>query len=96
MSGLTFSLYLANVQDEPTNNLDIESIDALSEAINEYKGGTFSSVLVSKIGQLSLNLLILNAQFQIQYPFIDVNILCSARFNLYYNDSQGRSYVVKS
>uniref|UniRef100_A0A8C5CNZ4 ATP-binding cassette, sub-family F (GCN20), member 1 n=1 Tax=Gadus morhua TaxID=8049 RepID=A0A8C5CNZ4_GADMO len=24
--------------DEPTNNLDIESIDALSEAINEYKG----------------------------------------------------------
>lgn len=26
-------------QDEPTNNLDIESIDALSEAINEYKGG---------------------------------------------------------
>lgn len=27
------------LQDEPTNNLDIESIDALSEAINEYKGG---------------------------------------------------------
>ena len=26
-------------QDEPTNNLDIESIDALGEAINEYKGG---------------------------------------------------------
>ncbi|XP_034748299.1 ATP-binding cassette sub-family F member 1 isoform X1 [Etheostoma cragini] len=26
------------VLDEPTNNLDIESIDALSEAINEYKG----------------------------------------------------------
>lgn len=26
-------------QDEPTNNLDIESIDALAEAINEYKGG---------------------------------------------------------
>ncbi|KAK1804938.1 hypothetical protein P4O66_019309 [Electrophorus voltai] len=26
------------VKDEPTNNLDIESIDALSEAINEYKG----------------------------------------------------------
>lgn len=25
-------------QDEPTNNLDIESIDALGEAINEYKG----------------------------------------------------------
>lgn len=27
------------VLDEPTNNLDIESIDALGEAINEYGGG---------------------------------------------------------
>uniref|UniRef100_A0A1B0CM33 ATP-binding cassette sub-family F member 1 n=1 Tax=Lutzomyia longipalpis TaxID=7200 RepID=A0A1B0CM33_LUTLO len=27
------------VLDEPTNNLDIESIDALAEAINEYNGG---------------------------------------------------------
>jgi ATP-binding cassette, subfamily F, member 1 len=27
------------ILDEPTNNLDIESIDALSQAINEYKGG---------------------------------------------------------
>ena len=26
-------------QDEPTNNLDIESIDALAEAINKYTGG---------------------------------------------------------
>ncbi|XP_056106096.1 ATP-binding cassette sub-family F member 1 isoform X2 [Rhinichthys klamathensis goyatoka] len=26
------------ILDEPTNNLDIESIDALSEAVNEYKG----------------------------------------------------------
>ncbi|XP_034773357.2 ATP-binding cassette sub-family F member 1-like isoform X2 [Acipenser ruthenus] len=26
------------ILDEPTNNLDIESIDALAEAINEYKG----------------------------------------------------------
>nr|XP_018900155.1 PREDICTED: ATP-binding cassette sub-family F member 1 [Bemisia tabaci] len=27
------------ILDEPTNNLDIESIDALAEAINEYNGG---------------------------------------------------------
>lgn len=27
------------VLDEPTNNLDIESIDALADAINNYKGG---------------------------------------------------------
>ncbi|CAF4616714.1 unnamed protein product, partial [Rotaria magnacalcarata] len=27
------------ILDEPTNNLDIESIDALADAINEYKGG---------------------------------------------------------
>ena len=27
------------VLDEPTNNLDIETIDALCEAINEYNGG---------------------------------------------------------
>uniref|UniRef100_A0A1B0AC44 ATP-binding cassette sub-family F member 1 n=1 Tax=Glossina pallidipes TaxID=7398 RepID=A0A1B0AC44_GLOPL len=27
------------ILDEPTNNLDIESIDALGEAINEYEGG---------------------------------------------------------
>ena len=26
-------------QDEPTNNLDIESIDALADAINRFGGG---------------------------------------------------------
>lgn len=34
-----FLLILCSIQDEPTNNLDIESIDALAEAINAYKGG---------------------------------------------------------
>ena len=28
-----------SLQDEPTNNLDIESIDALADALNEYEGG---------------------------------------------------------
>lgn len=27
------------ILDEPTNNLDLESIDALADALNEYKGG---------------------------------------------------------
>lgn len=34
------------LQDEPTNNLDIESIDALSEAINEYKGGMWNIISI--------------------------------------------------
>ena len=29
-------------QDEPTNNLDIESIDALADAINTFTGGELS------------------------------------------------------
>ncbi|XP_074470414.1 ATP-binding cassette sub-family F member 1 [Sebastes fasciatus] len=37
------------ILDEPTNNLDIESIDALSEAINEYKGAV---VIVSHDARL--------------------------------------------
>lgn len=36
---ITKSFLLFSFQDEPTNNLDIESIDALAEAINEYDGG---------------------------------------------------------
>eukprot|EP00730_Choanoeca_flexa_P006335 TRINITY_DN12137_c0_g1_i5.p1 TRINITY_DN12137_c0_g1~~TRINITY_DN12137_c0_g1_i5.p1 ORF type:complete len:859 (+),score=338.47 TRINITY_DN12137_c0_g1_i5:54-2630(+) len=39
------------ILDEPTNNLDIESIDALVDAINEYEGGV---VLVSHDARLIL------------------------------------------
>ena len=37
------------ILDEPTNNLDLESIDALAEAINRYKGGV---VIVSHDARL--------------------------------------------
>ena len=36
---------LCELQDEPTNNLDIESIDALAEAINEFQGGIYYTML---------------------------------------------------
>lgn len=39
MQGRSCNSILPPPKDEPTNNLDIESIDALGEAINEYKGG---------------------------------------------------------
>ncbi|CAO1361343.1 unnamed protein product [Diamesa hyperborea] len=39
LAELTLSSPDVLILDEPTNNLDIESIDALAEAINEYKGG---------------------------------------------------------
>lgn len=38
---------MPSLQDEPTNNLDIESIDALGEAINEYKGGESAQNVLS-------------------------------------------------
>lgn len=39
LAELTLSAPDVIVLDEPTNNLDIESIDALAEAIQEYEGG---------------------------------------------------------
>lgn len=39
LAELTLSAPDVIILDEPTNNLDIESIDALAEAIKEYQGG---------------------------------------------------------
>ncbi len=39
LAELTLSAPDVIILDEPTNNLDIESIDALAEAITEYQGG---------------------------------------------------------
>eukprot|EP00095_Tigriopus_kingsejongensis_P009241 maker-scaffold495_size155559-snap-gene-0.33 protein:Tk09241 transcript:maker-scaffold495_size155559-snap-gene-0.33-mRNA-1 annotation:"atp-binding cassette sub-family f member 1-like" len=39
LAELTLSAPDVVILDEPTNNLDIESIDALAEAISEYQGG---------------------------------------------------------
>jgi len=39
MAELALSAPDVLILDEPTNNLDIESIDALADAINTYKGG---------------------------------------------------------
>ena len=44
------------ILDEPTNNLDIESIDALSEAINEYKGGNLSYPIYARLSLLVFHL----------------------------------------
>jgi ATP-binding cassette subfamily F protein 1 len=45
LAELTLSAPDVVVLDEPTNNLDIESIDALGEALREYEGNAVSSSL---------------------------------------------------
>jgi hypothetical protein len=45
-------------QDEPTNNLDIESIDALADAINEYNGG--KNLIIRYPALCSKNLFVYN------------------------------------
>ena len=44
---LLFSAPDVIILDEPTNNLDIESIDALAEAIKEYEGNPSLSLFFS-------------------------------------------------
>merc|ERR1712241_703714 len=42
LAELTLSAPDVVILDEPTNNLDIESIDALAEALNDYQGGVIT------------------------------------------------------
>ena len=53
LAELTLSAPDVIILDEPTNNLDIESIDALAEAIGEYEGMLwFPSFRVAEIRNL--------------------------------------------
>ena len=45
LAELTLSAPDVIILDEPTNNLDIESIDALAEAIKEYQGSKYHAFL---------------------------------------------------
>jgi len=48
LAELTLSAPDVVILDEPTNNLDIESIDALAEAITEYQGecGLMAAIMI--------------------------------------------------
>jgi ABC-type uncharacterized transport system YnjBCD ATPase subunit len=50
LAELTLSAPDVVVLDEPTNNLDIESIDALGEALREYEGNAWIWSLLCQVG----------------------------------------------
>jgi len=53
LAELTLSAPDVIILDEPTNNLDIESIDALAEAIKEYQGSKYHAFLFTLRSPLS-------------------------------------------
>ena len=54
LAELTLSAPDVVILDEPTNNLDIESIDALAEAIAEYQGKDNECLVLVSIFHLNL------------------------------------------
>ena len=75
LAELTLSAPDVIVLDEPTNNLDIESIDALGDAIKEYDGGV---IIVSHderlIRETECQLWVIEEQVR-REEFMDVFIL---------------------
>ena len=55
LAELTLSAPDVVILDEPTNNLDIESIDALAEAITEYQGTASKTMVMWSIFFVSDN-----------------------------------------
>ena len=58
LAELTLSAPDVVVLDEPTNNLDIESIDALAEAIAEYQGKDKECFVLVSIFHFSVSILL--------------------------------------
>lgn len=81
------------ILDEPTNNLDIESIDALAEAINEYKGGV---IIVSHderlIRETACTLYVIEDQTINEASVLDIFFLLIA--NIAINVKQKFSFVL--
>ncbi len=77
LAELTLSAPDVVVLDEPTNNLDIESIDALGEALREYEGNAiFFSFVACSQSSRSLTFLYFFAYSQHSfYPSLLVEVL---------------------